>query len=206
MCSLGTQPFLVRTVSPHYLTDYSRWRHPAARFGRFANDFPVSAAGLCIQRIAPDSETRLQKVGSLRCAFLASPLVHGWGACNALLSAAWKLPKQSLRCFYSHRIEGRRGVSPSTMWERLEYDATPESPTLRRMAGESGLRVYGCKVAQVTYGVATASSISTMIVSSFSLWSFTMVLVSSMVLMSPMSSTRASVSWPMMIATFHFEN
>src|SRR5450631_3491666 len=69
---LGTQPFLVRTVSTHYLTDYFRWRHPAARFGRFANDFPVSAAGLCIQRIAPDSETRLQKVGSLRSAFLAS--------------------------------------------------------------------------------------------------------------------------------------
>ena len=30
-----------------------------------------------LQRFAPDGETRLQKVGSLRCAFLASPLVHG---------------------------------------------------------------------------------------------------------------------------------
>src|SRR5450631_3695849 len=68
----GDPAIFVRTVTPHYLTDYSRWRHPAARFGRFANDFPVSAAGLCIQRIAPDSETRLQKVGSLRSAFLAS--------------------------------------------------------------------------------------------------------------------------------------
>src|ERR1700680_2770983 len=42
------------------------------------DDLPVSAAGLCLQRIAPDGETRLQKVGSLRSAFLASPLVHGW--------------------------------------------------------------------------------------------------------------------------------
>jgi len=78
MCSLGTQPFLVRTVSPHYLTDYSRWRHPAARFGRFANDFPVSAAGLGCNASAPDGEIRLQKVGSLRSTFLASPLVHGF--------------------------------------------------------------------------------------------------------------------------------
>jgi len=30
MCSLGTQPFLVRTVSPHYLTTIPRWRHTSS--------------------------------------------------------------------------------------------------------------------------------------------------------------------------------
>jgi hypothetical protein len=43
------------------------------------DDLPVSAAGLCCNPSFPDGETRHQKVGSLRCAFLASPLVHSFG-------------------------------------------------------------------------------------------------------------------------------
>ena len=70
LCYVGTQPFLVRTVSHHYLTDYSRWRHPAARFGRFANDFPVSAAGLCC-----NASLRTARHGSKR---LEVSVVHFW--------------------------------------------------------------------------------------------------------------------------------
>src|SRR5450631_2643230 len=72
---------------------------PQRHLAVVGDDLPVSAAGLCLQRIAPDGGTRLQKVGSLRCAFLASPLVHGLpaGRCAAITTNLL-LPTQIRYC------------------------------------------------------------------------------------------------------------